>query len=354
MEFFTSNMFNETMKAVLCEKPFSVSIKDIEVPKPKEGQVLIKVKLVGISNSDVKAYMGLFPGINYPIILGHELVGEISALGKNVNNLKIGDEVIVEPLFPCGRCYPCIDGKYNLCINSRMLGVNTQGAFAEYIVAESSKVYIKDEFLSYEQALLIENLAVAIHAVKRSGISIGDTIVIMGADAIGLLTLQVAKRSGASVLITDSDPEKLHLAADFDADYVISPETGNIQELVMAMTKNKGADVVIDCSVTPQTIKQTPSLVRKGGKITMLGWTGNETDPIDLTKIAMNEINLMGCTNYCGEFQIAIDLMNSNLFNLSSIISHRYEFYQIPKVLEKLSQDNEITKAIVNIYQSEI
>lgn len=342
------------MKSALCEKPFSVSIKDFEIPKPKEWQVLIKVKVAGVSTSDVKVYMGLFPGVNYPIILGHELLGEIVALGKNVNNFKIGNEVIVEPLFPCGRCYSCIDGKYNLCINSRMLGVNTHGAFAEYVVAESSKVYIKDEFLSYEQALLIENLAMAIHAVKQSRISIGDIAVILGADAIGLLTLQVAKRSGASVIITDSDQEKLHLAADLDADYVISSETGDTQELVMAMTKNKGADVIIDCSGTPQTIKQNTDLVRKGGRITMVGWTGNETDSMDLTKIVMNEINLVGCINYCGEFQTAIELANSNLFNLSSIISHTYDFYQIPKVLEKLSQDNEIIKAIINLHQSEI
>lgn len=345
---------NGSMKAVICEKPFSVSIKDVEVPKPKEGEVLIKVKAVGLSNSDVKVYKGLFPGARYPVILGHQLSGEISSLGKNVKNLKIGDEVIVEPIFPCGKCYLCLDGKYNLCIDNRILGVNINGTLAEYVVAESSKVHPKDKLLPYDQAVLIGDLALAIHAAKRSSISIGDVAVIFGADAIGLLTLQVAKRSGAEVLIIDVDQEKLHLAADLEADYVISPETGNIQELVMAMTKNKGADVIIDCMGTPQTIKQTADLVKKGGKIIIIAWTGHETDPINLTKIVMNEINLMGCINYCAEFQTAINLANTNMLNLSSIISHTYDFYQIPKVLEKMSQDNEITKAIVDLQQSEL
>ncbi len=346
--------FLEIMKAVLCEKPFSVIIKDVEVPKLKDGEVLIKVKTAGVSFTDLKVYKGLFPGAKYPVIPGHELSGEISALGKNVSNLEIGDEVIVDPLFHCGKCYLCLDGKYNLCIDSKILGINKNGAFAEYVVASASKVYKKDKLLSHEQAVLIENLAVAIHAVKKSGISISDIVVILGASAIGLLTLQVAKRSGAEVLITDTDPEKLHLAADFDADYVLSPETGNIQELVMAMTKDKGADIVIDCSGTPQTIRQTVDLVRKGGKIILVGWTGSETDQINLTKIVMNEAYLVGCINYCGEFQIAIDLANSNTINLSSIISHTFDFYQIPKVLEKMSQDNEITKAIINLEESEI
>lgn len=343
-----------TMKAIVCEKPFSVSIKDVEVSKPKEGEVLIKVKAMGISNWDVKVYKGLFPGATYPIILGHELSGEIASLGKNVRNLKIGDEVIVEPIYPCGECYLCFDGKYNLCIGSKMLGVNINGTFAEYVVTESSKVYAKDKLLSYEQAVLIGNLALAIHAVKCSGISIGDVVVIFGADAIGLLTLQVAKRSGAEVLLIDTDQEKLHLAADLEADYVISPETGNIKELVMAMTKNKGADIIIDCLVTPQTIEQTTELVRKRGKIIITAWTGYEADPVNLTKIAMNEINLMGCMNYFGEFQTAINLANTNMLNLSSIISHTFDFYQIPKVIEKMSQDNEITKAIIDLHQSEL
>lgn len=343
--------FNKIMKAVLCEKPFSISIKDVEVPKIKEKEVLVKVKTAGVFFTDLKVYTGLFPGVEYPVILGHELSGEISALGKNVNDLRIGDEVIVEPLFPCGKCYLCLDGKHNMCIDSKILGVNKDGTFAEYVVAESSRVHLKDKLLSHEQAILINDLAVAIHAIKRSGISIGDTAVILGADAIGLLTLQVAKRSGASVLIIDTNPEKLHLAADFDADYVLSPEAGNIQELVMAMTKDKGADVVIDCLGTSQTIKQTVDLVKKGGKIIMVGWTGNETDPMNLTKMVMNEINLLGCINYCGEFQIAMELANSGSLNLNSIISHSFDFYQIPKVFGSLLSDKDIVKVIINFVE---
>ena len=103
------------MKAAVCEEPRKIVIKDMQEPRPGEGEVLIKVKSAGISASDVLAYMGLHPDVNYPIILGHELSGEIAAVGKEVNDLSEGDEVIVEPLMPCEECQSCISGKYNLC-----------------------------------------------------------------------------------------------------------------------------------------------------------------------------------------------------------------------------------------------
>jgi len=340
------------MKAAVCEEPRKITIKDIQEPRPGEGELLIKVKSVGISVLDVLAYMGLHPDITYPMILGHEFSGEVAAIGKNVDDLSEGDEVIVEPLIPCEECHFCVSGRYNMCKNLIMLGYNAQGAFAEYVVAKASMVYGKDDSLSYGEAVLIEPLSRAIHAIKQAGVSIGDTVVIIGAGSTGLLTLQIAKRSGAVVIITDTLTERLHFAADLDADYALP--TDDAKELVMALTKGIGARFVIECTGKPQNLEKSTDLVSKGETIIMMEPIGNKLVQLPLTKIVTDEIKLLGSMTYCRDFPIAIELADSRAVNLNSIISHEFELSNIGDAFEKLSEDQEdITKAVINFSEGD-
>jgi len=348
------------MKAAVCEEPRKITLRDVKVPAPGPGEVLVKVKASGICKSDVKGYLGTHPGVIYPMILGHEFSGEVAALGEGVESayggapLQVGDAVIVEPLFPCGECAACLAGDYNLCYGLTMAGHQTPGSFAEYAIAKAALLYPKDRSLSFDEAALIEPLAVAVHAVKRAGISIGDMVIVIGAGTIGLLTIQVAKKAGAMVIATDISSDKLHLAADLGADYVVNADTSDPHELVMAMTKGRGADVVIECAGTPQTLMQMADLVRKGGTITMIGWTGNESDRIPLTKITRYEINLLGSIIYCRDFPTAIELAVSREVNLNSIISHEFELSEVGEALEELADgQHDIVKAIIKFPEQE-
>jgi 2-desacetyl-2-hydroxyethyl bacteriochlorophyllide A dehydrogenase len=310
---------------------------------------LIKVKAAGISGQDVKAYQGTHPAVIYPIILGNEFSGEVAALGEDVEDINVGDGVIIEPLFNCGKCPACLAGDYNLCSELVMIGYQTHGSFAEYTIAKASMLHPKDELLSFEEAALIGPLAVAVHAVKRAGISVGDSVVILGAGSVGLFTLQVARKAGAKVIVTDVIDEKLHLAASLGADYVLNANTSDPRELMMAITRDRGADVVMECVGTPQTIAQTVTLVRKGGTIVMVGWTGNESDQMSLTRITTGEISLLGSATYCRDFPTAIELAISGDVNLNSIISHEFELSQVGEALEETSEDqNEVIKAMVS------
>jgi len=336
------------MKAAVCMEPGEIIIRDVAEPALDADEVLVKVRASGICGADVKAYLGKHPAMFYPMILGHEFSGEIVAMGADVESFEIDDAVIVEPLFPCGECSACLAGDYNLCGKLAMLGYQAPGSFAEYALAKAAMVYPKDKSLPFEEAALIEPLAVALHAVKRARIGIGDVVVILGAGAIGLLAVQMAKKAGATVLATDISGEKLHLAADLGADYVMNAETGDQQELVMAMTKDRGADVVMECAGTPETIIQMINLIRAGGTVVTVGWTGDELDQVPLTKITINEINLLGSSIYCRDFPTAIDLAVSRDVNLNCLISHVYELDEVGRALEELSQDrNEIIKGIV-------
>jgi threonine dehydrogenase-like Zn-dependent dehydrogenase len=290
----------------------------------------------------------------YPITLGHEFSGEIAALGKGVEDFEIGDGVIVEPLFPCGECADCLVGNYNLCDELVMIGYQIPGSFAEYTLARTALLYPKDESLSFQEAALIEPLAVAVHAVKRGKVGIGDVVAVLGAGSVGLMVMQVAKKAGAKVLITDKSSDKLHLAADLGADYVMNADSADLYDLVMAMTKDRGADVVMECAGTSQALNQTVDLVRKGGTIVMVGWTGNEMDPMPLTEITMGEVNLLGSAMYCHDFPTAIELAISQEVNLNAMISHTFELSQVGEALETLSQDqHDIVKGIVKIPDQE-
>jgi L-iditol 2-dehydrogenase len=342
------------MKAAVCEDPRKISVMDVRIPQPGPGEVLVRVRASGICGSDVRAYLGVHPEVVYPIIPGHEFSGEVAALGEDVEGFEIGDGVIAEPLFPCGQCPACMAGDYNLCGELAMTGFQVPGSFAEYAIAKAALLYPKDQSLSFDEAAMIEPLAVAVHAVKRARISIGDTVVILGAGSIGLLTMQVARRAGATVIAADVLEDKLHLAAGLGADYVVNADTSNPCELVMAMTDERGADVVMECAGTLQTMAQTVDLARKGGTIVMVGWTGNGSDCISLTKITMNEINLLGSATYRRDFPTAIGLAVSRDVDLGSMISHEFELTEVGEALEELSRDrHDIIKAIVKFSERE-
>lgn len=341
------------MRAAVCTEPGKIVLKDISIPTPGPGEALIRVMASGISDTDVRTYMGKNPGVSYPVIPGHEFSGEIAELGRDVDNFEIGDEVIVEPLFPCGECPACLAGCYNLCDSLLMTGCQVNGSFAEYAVARAAFLYPKDEPLSYAESALVEPLAVAIHSIKRAGVGIGDTAVILGAGPIGLLTIQVAIKAGARVIVTDISDDKLHLSASLGAHYVLNSDTSSLRELVMAATKNRGADFVIECMGTPESLAQTAGLVRKGGTIVAVGWTGNEIDQMPMTRIATNEINLLGSVNYCRDFPVAIELAISGEVNLNSIISHEFELSEVDVVLGMLSGErHEIIKGIIRFSDS--
>lgn len=342
------------MKAAVCEGVRKITVKEMRMPGPGADEVLIKVKSSGICGADVKAYLGLHPEVVYPVTLGHEFSGEVSALGDGVEGFEIGDGVIVEPLFPCGECADCLAGDYNLCDELALIGYHVPGSFAEYVIARASFLYHKSESLSFNEAALIEPLAVAVHAVRRAGIGIGDLVVVLGVGGVGLLVMQVAKKAGATVIATDRSSEKLHLAADMGADYVVDTDSSDLHELLMAMTKDRGADVVVECAGVQQTMIQAVDLVRRGGTIVMVGWTGNELDQVSLTEIAMGEINLLGSAIYCRDFPTALELAVTRDVNLSAMISHEFSLSEVGNALEELAEDqHKIIKGIVKISEQE-
>jgi len=336
------------MIAAICTRPGKIVIKNVPVPKPKDNEVLVKVKAAGICGSDVDGYLGRHPMIGYPIILGHECSGVITAAGKKVSRKRIGEAVIVEPFALCHKCVFCRQGKYNLCNDLKIIGHQIPGAFAEYVVIESRFAHRKPANLSFEEAAVMEPATGSMHAVKRCGLRKGNFVVILGCGTIGSFALQHCKNAGAKILVSEIEGFKLKAARKLGASYTVNPKKEDLRKKVMKLTNGVGADCVIEAVGSQQTLDQTVPLVKKGGTIMLIGWTGAKQDKFDLTNVTFNELKVLGTLGFCNDHATAIKLVAQGKINIKKIITHRFSLPEVEKGIKMLhSRRDHIWKAVV-------
>ena len=181
---------SETMLQQVMTAPGTITFQTAPRPQPRPGQVLVKVKRIGVCGSDIHVYHGAHPFTSYPVTQGHELSAQVAALGEGVDQFTVGQKVTIEPQVCCGKCYPCTHGKYNLCESLKVMGFQTTGAASEYFAADASKVTPLPENLTWDEGAMIEPLAVTVHAAKRFPELEGAKAAILGAGPIGILLAQ--------------------------------------------------------------------------------------------------------------------------------------------------------------------
>jgi len=338
------------MKAALCPRPGEMVITEVDVPEPKEGEVLVEVRATGLCGSDVDGFLGRHPMIGYPIIMGHECSGVIAAVGKNARGVHKGDAVVVEPFFTCKSCPSCLRGKYNLCKDLRIIGHQIPGSLAEYVLAEARFAHPKPENLSFEEGAIAEPLSGSLHAVKRAGIGVGDFTVIIGCGTIGSFSLQHAKNAGAEVLIADVQDFKLSRARKLGADHVLNVNREDLKAKVDELTGGLGADKVIEAVGLPETLVQTTKLVRRGGTIMLIGWSGNKTDQFDLTSVTLDELTVLGTLGFCWDFPAALNLAGRGKVDLKSIISHKFPLEKTREAIELFQSGKDNAWKIIITY----
>jgi threonine dehydrogenase-like Zn-dependent dehydrogenase len=343
------HMVQDTMKAVVCERPMAMGLREVPTPKPKWKEALVEIRAVGVCRSDVSGYLGKHPLITYPNILGHECSGVVVELGPDARGFQVGEEVAVETFFElCGRCSGCRRGQYNTCKSPKIIGHNVPGAFAEYMLANSDFLHQKPPNVSFEEAALVEPLSVAVHAVKRCGISCGETVAIIGAGAIGLLTLQVARLSGATVHVVDVVERKLALAKDLGADRVFDASTRDARAEMMAATEGDGYDYVIEAVGSPKTLRETTDLARAGGTIMCIGFSGRETDEISLSKITLQEMRLLGILGFCRDYPTSLQLLSKGMVDVGPLITQRLPLEEVEKAIQlMMKRPAEVLRAII-------
>jgi len=336
------------MRAAVCYKPGELRVEDVPKPEPARGQAVVKIKVSGVCGSDVDGYLGTHPWIDYPIILGHECSGIVESVGEGVEKFKPGDSVVVEPFFVCGRCPNCLRGRYNMCRDIIIIGHQVPGSFAEYVLMNERFLHTKPESISFEAAALAEPVSGALHAVGRCNLHIGDFVVLLGCGTIGYFAAQHVLNSGARLLVSEPDARKRGKAASMGARWTVDPARESVLDKVMELTDGVGADCVIEAVGSPDTIKQTIALGRKGGTVMLIGWTGNQTDPFDTTTLTLDEMTVLGTMGFAWDFPVTLDLLACGKIDAESIVTHRFPLERCKEALQILHEKRDgIWKAVL-------
>ena len=324
------------MKALVFVGPGEMAVLERPDRPPGHGEVLVTVRASGICGSDVHGYLGLTGRRQPGTIMGHEAAGLVLETGPDVSVARVGDRVALRSILACGTCGPCQQGRSNVCADRRGLGMQFDGAHAERsVVPEALAVPIPDS-LSFEEAALAEPLAVALHAVAITPLELSDTVAIVGAGPIGLLTLLALRRRGVrSVAITDRSPHRLAAARELGADLAIDVGSSDPVPAILVATGGLGADVVFEAVGITATVAQSLAVARTGGHVT---WIGNSAPTVDLPMQDMvtRELTLRGSYAFAGEFEEAIDLLATGQIDVRPLIELTARLDEGPELFRRL------------------
>lgn len=347
-------MTRSMIQQVMTE-PGEISFRNIEIPEPGPDQVLIKVKKIGICGSDIHVYHGSHPYTSYPVTQGHEIAGQIVALGNEVKDFKIGQKVTLEPQIRCGECWPCRHGKYNCCEKLKVMGFQATGAASEYFAVPSLNVTALPDELTYSKGAMIEPLAVTVHAAKKYADIKGAKAVVLGCGPIGILLIQSLKAMGAAeVFATDISNTRLELAKEMGADHVVNTLMKNYAEELAAAFGPDKADVIFECAGTDITMDQAIQNARKGSVIILVAVFGKKAN-VDLAKLNDSELDLNTSMMYRHEdFVDAIRFVKEGKIKLEPLQSAKFAFEDYKKAYEYIDNNRETTmKVIVDVDPSE-
>jgi 2-desacetyl-2-hydroxyethyl bacteriochlorophyllide A dehydrogenase len=340
-----------TYPMAMVTAPGKVEFQTKILPDLGAREVLIQIKAAAICGSDLHIFKGLHPSATLPVSIGHEAAGQIIAVGKDVQKHKIGDRVTIEPVIACGKCDFCVRGEYHLCVSVSFQYRKGQGAFAPYFVASEERVFKLPDHLSYEEGALVEPLAVALHAVKKSGIRLGQTCAVFGAGAIGLLVAMLARRTtGSNVFVADINFFRLQRALELGATEVINSLEANPVVTIMEKTGQIGVDRSFEAVGLEATLIQSLKALKKGGTATLLGIFEKPDAVLPVNLFVQREINLAGSQGYCWDFQDSLTLLENGTVDLKRLITHYVNLVDLQQGFEILMKpQNNAIKVVINI-----
>lgn len=339
------------MKALLKTKlgPGNLEVAEVEEPQVGKDQVKILVKYSGICGTDIHTFQGHYK-VSAPVILGHEFSGEVVEVGENVTEFQPGDRVTSETTFYiCGKCKYCQSGDYNLCSSRKGLGTQQNGSFTKYVIARKESVHRLPEHVDYLSAAMTEPLACAHHAVSKSAIKKGDVVVVLGPGPIGLLTAQIAKTYGTTVVITGLSNDKIRLekAKELGIDYAVNIQEEDINAIVQSLTDGYGADIVLECTGAVPAVNMGLDLLKKKGQFVQVGIFKNPEIPIDSEKIIQKELTFIGSRSQKpSDWEPSLALMNEKLVNAKALVTHQFDITQWDEAY-KVIKNGESIKVIL-------
>jgi 2-desacetyl-2-hydroxyethyl bacteriochlorophyllide A dehydrogenase len=314
------------MRAVIYEGTGRVSSREVPIPSPDHGEALIKVAFAGICGTDLNILSGKHPRAKAPLVLGHEFSGTIVELrGEDHGNLKVGQRVAVMPYLSCGLCRPCRDGYPHVCSSLRVVGVDRDGGFAEYVIVPYEKVFPLKDNIPLRRGALVEPLAVGVHILNRTQPQLGDVAVVLGCGPIGLLVSFLLRKSGIQrVYLSEVNKFRISRARALGFEVVHGAEA-DLVDFVLERTDGNGADVVFEVAGVTDTIGKVVQLTRPHGKVMLVG-AHKEPPRIDVRHAVFKELTfLTSRVSTDRDFQTATDMMaEDETTELEELITHEF------------------------------
>ena len=314
------------MLAAFCTGKETIEVREVDVPKPGVGEVLVRVRACGVCGTDLHSYNGAFPAMA-SASPGHEFCGEVAEIGEGVSGFAAGDRVVIEPIKSCRECAYCRTGQYQICPKRVLLGTFAPGGLAEYVCVPAYTLYALPEPLDFELGALTEPLAVAVHGLHIVDLAMGERVLVMGSGTIGLLSVLAAKAAGAGeVIATYRHEHQGRAALAAGADRVMKDgETGGLEKA--------GIDVVVETvGGAAPTLSQALGIVRSGGRISVLGLF---TQPVQMNALGLmlKEVKMTGGITYCrpgqhSDFDTALGILQAHAERARAIITHRFPLAQ--------------------------
>ncbi|SHH18627.1 L-threonine 3-dehydrogenase [Thermosipho atlanticus] len=342
------------MKAILKEKPGpGFVLKDVKKPEklgPRE--VLVKIRRTSICGTDVHIYKWdewSQTRIKPPMIIGHEMAGEVVAVGEAVTQVKIGDLVSAETHIPCEHCLQCKTGRMHVCQNLEILGVDRNGVFTEYAIIPETVLWKFSAEIPLDFASVMEPFGNAIHTSLVTDLT-GKVVLITGAGPIGLMAIQVAKAAGASLVITSEvDSTRIQMAKENGADIIINPLKEDLIKKVYTITKD-GVDILLEMSGNKKALEDGLKCVTMGGEASLLGIFGGSIDINLDSLVIMKGITIYGITGrrMFDTWKIADELLRNKKVDLSKVVTHILPFEQWEKGFE-LMLNKKCGKVVLNL-----
>ncbi|TCM99011.1 2-desacetyl-2-hydroxyethyl bacteriochlorophyllide A dehydrogenase [Paenibacillus sp. BK033] len=335
------------MKGIVCEQVEQFRYADLEEPVFTPGEAIVSVKRVGICGTDLHAYKGNQPFFTYPRILGHELSGIIEHIADNEEGFKAGDQVSVIPYLHCGKCAACRQGKTNCCSSIQVLGVHADGGMREKISVPVTHL-LKADGLSLEQAAVVEPFSIGAHAVRRSGMAAGDTVLVIGAGPIGLGIMALAKHAGANVIAMDVNDERLAFCKEWaKADHTVNALDEPFSRLE-ALTNGDYPTIVFDATGNTHSMSAAVRYAAHGGTLVYVGLVKGHIS-FDDSEFHKRELTIMGSRNATKEdCRHVLEVIRGGGIDVDGYVTHLVPFDEMADHFESwLDPANKVIKAMI-------
>lgn len=333
------------MKAMVLRGPRKLALAEVERPALGHNQVLVRVTHSGVCGTDLHIYEGAIP-VRHPLIMGHEMIGEVVDGGDAA--LHRGDRVIVDPAIYCGMCLNCRAGQTNLCPNGSLVGRDSDGGFADYLVAPRTHVYLLPDSIDNEVAPLIQPVTTCVHGHQRIKVFPGQSVAVIGLGVTGQVHVQLAKAWGAYPVIgITRSAYKRNLAEQLGADVTL-PSGPDAVLRVKDATGGHGADIVIECTGVPAGLAEAINMVRLGGTLLLFGIMSATQAALPFYQLYYKELNVVNTRAAKGEdYPPSIDLVARGALKLKPLVTHVIPLLDLEKAIGMLESDEDQRMKII-------